>query len=390
MIEQQFGRIELNDDTADAMMCVDRDEPNVAMIYWWSQKIAPEGILCDLRKAGDGSLDINWRAFFKTDEQGRFKIERNTPDLTERLSQYQAKLKPSGRGFKGAWAGPGGSGAIKFRPKRNRQPPPVHQCLSWSDFKEWVSISRSMHDLVCYRGHGDSRFKLATSFHRNGKQRLDRFIYGDLTSFHDQAQTFLNRPINLQDGNDYSTLLALAQHHGLPTPLLDATRSPYIAAFFAFSDFLDNLDHRKPRPTHVRIYGFSRYFLDLHTPASVALHFPMPYISRLRVSGIHNPRLSAQQGEFLVTNIVEIEQTIHELEENRGQIFMVAADIPTSFAIEALEDLSFMGLTPATMFPGLDGICRMLKHQSHFVRRPLESVTEYTTENISKAVVSKM
>ncbi|WP_244412924.1 hypothetical protein [Ancylobacter novellus] len=91
------------------------------------------------------------------------------------------------------------------------------------------------------------------------------------------------------------------------------------------------------------------------------------------MSGIHNPRLSAQQGEFLVTNIADLETTIQEMETATGKTFMVAADIPSSFAAEALEDLSFMGLTAANMFPGLDGICRMLRHQAHFVRRQMEN-----------------
>jgi hypothetical protein len=39
-----------------------------------------------------------------------------------------------------------------------------------------------------------------------------------------------------------------------------------------------------------------------------------------------------------------------------------------------LEDLAFMGLTAATMFPGLDGVCRMMRHSMAFKRQPVSTV----------------
>ena len=164
-------------------------------------------------------------------------------------------------------------------------------------------------------------------------------------------------------------LLGLAQHHGLPTPLLDWSDSPYIAAFFAFADALDSASVR-PNATHVRIYAMSQAFIDRSTSAIVVLPFLLPYVSPLSISGRNNPRLYAQQGKFVVTNVVDLERHLCDMQKGRSTLDLMAADVPIACAADALQDLKFMGLTAATMFPGLDGVCRMMRHEMTFRREP--------------------
>ena len=72
----------------------------------------------------------------------------------------------------------------------------------------------------------------------------------------------------------------------------------------------------------------------------------------------------------MVTNIADLEVFIRVAESKVGEQHLFAADVPVSVAAEALEDLAFMGLTAATMFPGLDGVTRMIKHQMLYRKPP--------------------
>ena len=71
----------------------------------------------------------------------------------------------------------------------------------------------------------------------------------------------------------------------------------------------------------------------------------------------------AQQGEFLVTNVANLEAYIRDIESIDKTTYIYAVDIPVGAAVKALEDLAYMGITAANLFPGLDGISKMIQQQ---------------------------
>jgi hypothetical protein len=90
-----------------------------------------------------------------------------------------------------------------------------------------------------FRGHLDASWSIQTAFERMAQQfTLGRLGMGAhlivertmLRQFMRRAHHFVNNP---PEEGEKLEWLALVQHHGGPTRLLDFTRSFYVAAFFA-------------------------------------------------------------------------------------------------------------------------------------------------------------
>src|SRR5207248_5887525 len=87
-----------------------------------------------------------------------------------------------------------------------------------------------------FRGHGCPKWKLETSLERASRRcgvsevHYERAVWEE---FRRHAHTYLSR-VPLE--TDTLEWLALMQHYGAPTRLLDFTESFWIALYFAFED----------------------------------------------------------------------------------------------------------------------------------------------------------
>jgi hypothetical protein len=227
------------------------------------------------------------------------------------------------------------------------------------DIKSWDGFRGYVRTLPAYkfmfRGQGDNRWRLRTTFHRSNRSDLVKWLQIDVAALHQQLSNLTPHFFNLVNPIEHGAFVSLVQHHGYPTPLLDWTYSPFISAWFAFK-------YPAPEASHVRVLIFDReqWRNDWQQLQKVAP--TRPHFSILDAIALDNPRMVPQQALSTVTNVEDIESYISQKTSERpGRKYLHAIDLPVEQRNEALRELSAMGITAGSMFPGLDGACNQIR-----------------------------
>jgi hypothetical protein len=229
--------------------------------------------------------------------------------------------------------------------------------MSWEGFKAEMSLKARANYL--FRGQQKS-WRLCTSFHRRGRYRMSEFTSKDVRQLHQRLSAITTHFFDLSAPDQNGAFFNLLQHHGYPTPLLDWTRSPYVAAFFAFRDI--PMGHAGAGAA--RIYIFNHQEWQRRYTQIQNLDPPFPHLSVMEFIAIDNKRLVPQQSVTTVTNLHDIEAYILEKEKETGATFLEAIDIPANEREDAMRDLRFMGITAGSMFPSIDGICEEMRERN--------------------------
>ncbi|MFW8567118.1 FRG domain-containing protein [Orrella sp. 11846] len=175
--------------------------------------------------------------------------------------------------------------------------------------------------------------------------------------------------------------LAMMQHHGAPTRLLDFTKSPFVAAFFAL----------QAARSDCTVYA-------LNTPALWSLAPKnFPDLTRNTINPRHNTqletyflsnqfpviwfgepdemdsRLVAQSGLFVIPGVLNmsIGELLQGYETPESGDLLVRLNLRTEMRQEAMRELYRMNITHATLWPGLDGLAASMHQELEIVWQPL-------------------
>src|SRR5688572_21318888 len=98
---------------------------------------------------------------------------------------------------------------------------------SIGDLSQQVKVLAATRRSWLFRGQADARWNLQPSVHRGYSAQQERYLTNE---FRVRARS---RHYTCPSSSDYPSWLALMQHYGLPTRLLDWSYSPLVAAFFS-------------------------------------------------------------------------------------------------------------------------------------------------------------
>ncbi len=241
---------------------------------------------------------------------------------------------------------------------------------TWDDFNAW----HTQRDGWAFRGEEHASWPLLSSLARRFMQmQVPRELWREreeraLRVFRRKAHVYLPDRTILED-----TLrcLAMMQHHGAPTRLLDFTKSPYVAAYFALENALaESAVYALNTPRLATLAAahdatLTRDAIDPRLPGHFERHFApgtQPLVWFGEPSEMDR-RLVAQSGLLVVPGVIDapLPALLATYRSDVPLIEKVVLD--HAMRRDAMHALYRMNITQATLFPDLDGLARSIAYE---------------------------
>jgi hypothetical protein len=258
------------------------------------------------------------------------------------------------------------------------------QLTGWNEFK---SFTEKLSENWAFRGQLNTRWELRNAIERTDFIRLYNGIEAEFVQeFKRGARNYLAKDETPEHLIEW---LALMQHHGAPTRLLDFSKSPFVAAFFAFEECGDAAEE------NTAIWAINANFLKIKAAEVLAEHFGVEleesnhrihealfekiffankYSLVFPVEPFRmNRRYSLQQSIFVSTGTGHqpFMEQLGFLDDAISKA-VLKIELPANLQKEVLRDLQRMNMNRASLFPDLDGYAASLRLRYNSMKSPEE------------------
>jgi hypothetical protein len=207
---------------------------------------------------------------------------------------------------------------------------------------------------------------------------------------------------------DIHTLMALAQHYGIPTRILDWTRAPLTGLYFAARYAMEET---QPDKSQVTLFALNGKIGELYLEAYKRhkQHFtPKAELQTIDVPYAGNPNITAQQGTFTCVidkeispgnpvrqktvdqTVIQLANTVNALEDNaleqliHPMPFLIKLTAPGSGGGQLLHELgSRFRVNGTSLIPGYTGAVQSVKDILAYIDNEFDTLAEENLDFIT-------
>ncbi len=231
-----------------------------------------------------------------------------------------------------------------------------------------------------FRGQSEQESKLETTLDRyadKGGMSMSEY-YGRILHYKPQIETLTGEKWDIPSLEEYTAWLetldvrkiqkpqaydymAYLRHHGFPSPLLDWTNSPYIAAFFAFDELAESEAAGSEDTGHVAIYAYLEF-----TGRGKSTLNPSPWIATFGPNVKTHRRHFLQQSRYTVCVRIKEKEALYAShedaiisgEERQDRIWKFI--IPKKERLLWLKKLYSMNISAYSLFGSEESLMRTI------------------------------